>query len=182
MPRAVTRLALLPISVMFACLLAGIYGAIHDQISYTVAPSYYHDFKFIQFAIDPTLHNRLGASIVGWNASWWMGILIGLPIYVAGLFVRGHGEFCRAYLRAAMLVVLTALLIGLAALAFSFVLIDAQHLPTWMAGRSVGNPVAFARAGTMHNYSYLGGFVGLISGVVLMILAARKARRQRQGT
>lgn len=176
------RLLLLPISLVFACVLAGAYGAIHDQISYSVAPSYYHDFKFIQFAIDPTLHNRLGASIVGWNASWWMGILIGLPIYLVGLFVRGNGEFCRPYFRAALLVVLTALLIGLAALAFSFVLIDGQHLPSWMAGRSVENPVAFARVGTMHNWSYLGAFVGLIAGVVLIILAARDTRRPRQAT
>lgn len=171
-----TRLALLPISLAFACILAGAYGAVHDQISYTIAPSYYHDFKFIQFAIDPTLRNRLGASIVGWNASWWMGILIGSPIYIAGLFVRGISEFCRAYVRSAILVVSTAMLIGLAALAFSFVLIDEQHLPLWMAGRSVEDPVAFARAGTMHNYSYLGGFIGLIAGVVLMIAAARKTQ------
>ncbi|MEQ1783607.1 MAG: hypothetical protein ABMA14_19800 [Hyphomonadaceae bacterium] len=177
-----TRLALLPISLVFACVLAGAYGAVHDQISYTVAPSYYHDFKFIQFAIDPTLHNRLGASIVGWNGSWWMGILIGLPIYIVGLFVRGNGEFCRAYLLSALLVVLTALMIGLAALALSFLLIDVNHLPTWMTGRSVESPLAFARAGTMHNWSYLGGFVGLIAGVILMILAARKTRRERKTT
>jgi len=172
----VTRLALLPISLLFACVIAGAYGALHDQISYTIAPSYYHDFKFIQFAIDPALQNRLGASIVGWKASWWMGVLIGLPIYVAGLFVRGNGEFWRQYLRAAMLVVAIALLIGLGALALSFVLIDGHHVPASFAGRPIDDPVAFARVGMMHNFSYIGGFVGLICGVVQMILAARKAR------
>lgn len=124
-----TRLVLLPISLVFACVLAGAYGVIHDQISYTVAPSYYHDFKFIQFAIDPTLHNRLGASIVGWNASWWMGILIGLPIYAAGLLVPQNSEFCRHYVRAAIVVVITTLLIGLTALALSYVLIEEHRLP-----------------------------------------------------
>jgi hypothetical protein len=51
-----------------------------------------------------------------------------------------------------------------------------------MAGRSVENPAAFARVGTMHNWSYLGGFVGLITGVGLMIFAAREARRKREAT
>lgn len=105
-----------------------------------------------------------------------MGLLIGLPIYVAGLLIRRNNEFCRQYIRAAMLVVLTALLIGLVALGLSFVMIDEHHLPSWMTGRSVGNPVAFARAGMMHNYSYNGGLAGLISGLVLMVLAARNAR------
>lgn len=171
-----TRLALLPISLLFACVIAGAYGALHDQISYTIAPSYYHDFKFVQFAIDPALQNRLGASIVGWKASWWMGVLIGLPIYVAGLFVRGNGEFWRQYLRAAMLVVAIALLIGLGALALSFVLIDGHRVPASFAGRPIDDPAAFARVGMMHNFSYIGGFVGLICGVAQMILAARKAR------
>jgi hypothetical protein len=169
------RLALLPLALLFACMIAGAYGALHDQISYTVAPSYYHDFKFIQFAIEPALHNRLGASIVGWNASWWMGFLIGLPLYLVGLFVRNDGEFCRQYLRAAALVVATALLIGLAALAISFVLITEQSMPSWMAGRDVNDPVAFARAGMMHNYSYLGAVAGLAAAIILMIVSARKA-------
>ena len=172
------RLALLPISLVFACLVAGLYGAIHDQISYTVAPSYYHEFKFDQFAIDPDFRNRIGASIVGWNASWWMGLIIGLPIYFAGLFVRGNREFCIQYLRAAILVVLIALVIGLGALATSFVSIDESHLPTWMVGWSVSDPVAFARVGTMHNFAYIGGFVGLASGVIAMVWAAWTTRQR----
>ena len=171
-----TRLALFPLSLLFACIVAGVYGALHDQISYSVAPSYYHDFKFIQFAIDPTLHNRVGASIVGWNATWWMGLVIGLPIYVAGLFVKSNAEFVRQYVRVALLVVLIALAIGVGALVLSFALINAERLPTWMTGRPVSDPVAFARAGTMHNFSYLGGLVGLLAGVASMLWSPRKRR------
>ena len=78
------------------------------------------------------------------------------------------------------MVVLVALSIGLTALAFSFVLVDAQHMPTRMAGRVVEDPVAFARAGMMHNYSYLGGFIGLIAGIVFMGSTAGRTRRQRK--
>jgi hypothetical protein len=176
--KGLTRLALAPISLVFACVVAGLYGAVHDQISYTVAPSYYHDFKFIQFAIAPELHNRLGASIVGWSATWWMGLVIGLPLYLAGLFIRDDRAFARQYARAAFVVVLTALLIGLGALAFAFATISDDHLPTWMIDRPVTDPAAFARAGTMHNYSYIGGFVGLIIALVSMITAARQQAAQ----
>ena len=32
-----------------ASVIAGIYGIIHDQITYTVSPEYYMRFKFLQF-------------------------------------------------------------------------------------------------------------------------------------
>lgn len=171
---AFTRLALLPVSLAFACLVARLHGAIHDQISYTVAPSYYDDFKFIQFAIAPEFQNRIGASMVGWSATWWMGLLIGLPLYLAGLLIRDHRAFVRQYVRAAIIVVATALCIGVAALAFAFISINQDHLPFWMTDRVVADPVAFARAGTMHNYSYMGGFAGLILAFVATLIAAGK--------
>ena len=61
---------------------AGGYGAVHNHISYTVSPDYFHAFKFHQFGIPPELRGRVGASIVGWHASWWMGLFVGIPVPV----------------------------------------------------------------------------------------------------
>jgi len=48
--------------VLFAILLSGLYGIIHDQISYTVSPEYFTKFKFQQFGLDGmTLPNRVQA-------------------------------------------------------------------------------------------------------------------------
>jgi hypothetical protein len=41
----------IPILFVLACLFAGIYGALHNQISYSVAPEYFTQFKFIKFQI-----------------------------------------------------------------------------------------------------------------------------------
>ncbi|MFC2952954.1 hypothetical protein ACFOOP_13525 [Marinicaulis aureus] len=162
------KIMLFPILIAFACAVAGFYGALHNQISYTVSPSYFHDFKFDQFLIEPDLRNRLGASIVGWGASWWMGFLIGLPIYIMGLFVRGAGRFVKAFIKVASVVVVTTLFVGVTALGVSFLTVTEEMLPGWMQYFSVYDPVAFARAGTMHNFSYIGGIVGLFAGVAVM--------------
>jgi hypothetical protein len=162
----------------FACLLGAAYGAVHDQISYTVAPEYFHVFKFEQFWIDPAFHNRLGAAIVGVRASWWMGLLIGLPIGVIGLFARSHGDFVRTFARAAVVVVATTLLMGLGALGYAFITLSADNLPDWVEGWPLTDPVAFARAGTMHNFSYLGGGLGLIAGIVVMLIGVVASRRK----
>lgn len=60
-PRGVSmaKFALLPVLLAAGCLISGVYGALHDQISYTVSPEYFHAFKFRQFAIPPELQNRL---------------------------------------------------------------------------------------------------------------------------
>lgn len=172
-----TKLLLLPLAIIFACILAGLYGAIHNQISYSVSPDYFHEFKFAQFRIDAGFHNRFGASIVGWRASWWMGIILGLPIYFLGLFVRGTEQFIRAYLKAASPVVLVTFAIGVIALIISFFSISQSDLPNWVNGRNLSNPVAFSRAGTMHNFSYLGGFVGLVIGSLVIVREAWLSRR-----
>src|SRR5258708_14664894 len=88
------KLALLPLLLVSGCLIAGSYGALHNQISYTVSPEYFHAFKFGQFGIPNELRGRVGAAIVGWRASWWMGLIIGMPILLVGLTLPG----CKAYL------------------------------------------------------------------------------------
>ena len=106
--------------LLLGCLLAGCYGMMHNQISYTVSPEYFTKFKFRQFGIAPTLNERTGAAIVGWQASWWMGIAIGLFVIPAGMMI---------------------------------------------------DSVSFLRAGTMHNFSYLGGLLGIFTGLVVIYRA-----------
>jgi len=146
-------------------------------VCYTVSPEYFHEFKFKQFRIEPNLQNRFGASLVGWNASWWIGVIIGLPIYFSALFVRGNYQFIRVFLKSALVVVLVTLLLGIAALIFGYFSISETNLPNWMNGRDISNPVAFSRAGNMHNFSYLGGLLGLLSGLVFTAVSAWKSRR-----
>lgn len=171
------KLLLAPVLIFAAILLAGLYGACHNQISYTVSPGYFHEFKFIQFGIQPQLQNRLGAAIVGWQASWWMGLVIGLPIYLLCLAIRGTMAFVRVFLLAALVVVAITLLTGLGALFAGHLAIHDDHLPGWMAGRDVTDPVAFARAGLMHDFSYLGGLIGLAAGAFIVIRKALRSRR-----
>ncbi len=156
------------------CLTAGLYGMLHNQISYTVSPDYFHQFKFIQFRIDPAWQNRWGASLVGWHASWWMGLLIGIVIVPIGTIVPGTRPYVVAVLRAYGVVALTALVIGLGALAYAYATVD----PTTVGvvtrfEHPITDPVAFMRAGTMHNFSYLGGLLGIATGAYWLTLERR---------
>lgn len=169
MQQSLLKLTLLPILLAAGCLLAGLYGAVHDQLSYTVSPDYFHAFKFPMFQIPEHLHNRLGAALVGWRASWWMGVLIGVPVLLAGLPLPDWKSYLKHSLIAFAIVTLTALAIGLAALAYASLTITPENLPDYAYPKLVTDPVAFARVGTMHNFSYLGGFIGIVTAIGYLI-------------
>lgn len=168
------KLALVPVLFLIACLLAGLYGAVHNQISYTVSPEYFTQFKFHQFRIDNSIPERIGAAIVGWNAAWWMGIVIGTILIPFGLLIRGNANYFWAMIRVFGVVAVTTLIVGLAALAVAFIVVDtavAGEISRY--GNEMIDDVAFARAGTVHNFSYLGGLVGMITGGVTVFWQRR---------
>ena len=74
------KLALFPMLLAAACVVSGVYGAVHDRLSYTVSPDDFHRLVFHQFRIPVGLHTRAGAALVGWHATWWMGLFIGFPL------------------------------------------------------------------------------------------------------
>ena len=172
---------LFPILLVAACLVAGLYGALHNQISYTVSPDYFHAFKFDQFRIPSELHNRLGASLVGWYVSWWMGFLIGVPVLIVGLILPGWKLYLSRCLLAFAVVVVTALLVGLGALAYaSFTFGETPPDWFWYPSAAIDR-MAFARAGFMHDFSYLGGFLGILTASLYLIVERiRLWRRSRK--
>jgi hypothetical protein len=164
------KLALFPVLLAAACLIAGLYGALHNQISYTVSPDYFHALKFQQFDIPEHLQGRQGASIVGWYASWWMGLVIGIPVLLVGLILPRWQAYLSRCLIAFALVAATALLFGLGALLYAYLTISEASLSGYGFPAEVADKVAFIRAGTMHNFSYLGGLVGIVTGCVYLLV------------
>jgi hypothetical protein len=173
------KVALFPVLLIAACLTAGLYGAMHNQISYTVSPDYFHAFKFHQFDIPERLRGRVGASIVGWHASWWMGLLIGVPVLLVGLILPDWKVYLGRCLIAFGVVAGTALLVGLAALVYAYFALSEADLPGYSYPGQVTDKVAFARAGTMHNFSYLGGFLGIVTGSLYLIV--ERVRQTKRG-
>lgn len=110
--RRVEKAVLLPALLGAACLIAGTYGALHNQVSYTVSPDYFHAFKFRQFAVPAAHRDRWGAALAGWAASWWMGVLIGVPIIAPGVRLPGGRAFATRCLAGFALAAATAMAVG----------------------------------------------------------------------
>jgi MFS family permease len=173
------KLAPFPVLLMAGCVIAGLYGALHNQISYTVSPDYFHSFKFHQFRIPEHLRGRMGAAIVGWRASWWMGLVIGVPVLLVGLTLPGWKTYLSRCLVAFAVVAGTALFVGLVALAIASLTISDTSLPEYWYPDQTIDKTAYARAGTMHNFSYAGGLFGIITGSLYLVGERKRLVKRR---
>ncbi|MEJ6390737.1 hypothetical protein [Gymnodinialimonas ulvae] len=157
-----------------AALAAALFGAAHNQLSYSVGPTYFTAFKFDQFGIAGDVSPRLGAALVGVQASWWMGPLIGLPAFLYGLFAVPQARtYLAAGLGAIFVVVLLTTFGALTGLVGGMIAETTGLLDTYLTLRDGPTRSDFLRAGFMHDASYLGGALGLIAAIFPM----RRARK-----
>jgi len=157
-------------TIFFAILLAGLYGIIHDQITYSISPEYFTKFKYEQFRFDPTWFggHRQTVAIIGFLATWWMGLLIGFIIGTVGLSSKDYKIMRRSILSALVIVIVTAIFFG--SLGFFW---GKYHLTrtgvSWWLPVNLIDKNNFIIVGSIHNFSYLGGIAGLLLAIIFMI-------------
>jgi hypothetical protein len=154
---------------------AVVYGILHDQVTARVCVEYFTIGHPPVFDTDsPTL---LG---LGWGiiATWWAGLLLGIPLAIAARAGRRPKRSVRSLVRpiATLLLIMAvcALLAGIA----GFILgsIEALVLVEPMASRVPHDRhVRFLAAGGAHLASY---FVGFVGGIVVIARVWRSRGRR----
>jgi hypothetical protein len=151
--------------LLLSVIAAGLFGALHDQISYTVSPEYFTKFKFVQFAwLGSTLPARVRAAEIGFLASWWMGIPLGLLTGLAGFIHADAARMRRALLLSLPVITGFTLLFALTGLILGFLKtaeLDLADYPERFIPPDLDEPRRFICAGTMHNFAYLGGALSI---------------------
>lgn len=152
-------------------LIGGLYGILHDQLTYTISPEYFTKFKFYQFglmdigneAIFP--NPRIEVSYVGFMATWWMGLPIGIIIGLFGLIHKDNIHMFLSTLKAIIVTILVAFLTGIIGLAYGKFYLANIGVNWWLPSNLIDTE-NFIAVGSMHNFSYIGGLTGLITGVI----------------
>jgi len=189
------KIIALLLTLLIAPFIGGIYGIIHDQITYTISPEYYTKFKFIQFGLadwgmgqnigtqeTPEIklnRPRLGASIVGFLATWWVGMFIGIILGLIGLIHKNGKEMFKITMKACVLTIIIALVTGLIGLVYGKMVL-ANNPPNWFLPDNLSHQANFISVGSMHNFSYLGGLIGMIVGITYSIRKRFKGAEKKQ--
>ena len=173
------KLAVFAAFLVLAVLTAGAFGALHDQISYTVSNEYFTKFKFFQFhLLDPEVPERLRAATVGVLASWWMGIPLGLLAGAAGFLQPTASQMLKALLLSLAVITGFTLLVALAGLVYGYsrtTNLDLHNYAGWFIPQNLVHPRNFICAGYMHNSAYLGGVLAIPVAWAFHIYYRRRA-------
>lgn len=170
--------------VFLSPLIAGAYGIVHDQMTYSISPEYYTKFKFIQFGIydfgemSVLSHARLYATLVGFIATWWMGPPIAFVLGCVGMLHTDSKKMFRVTMKALFVTMIVAFLTGLLGLAIGKFYLASSGVSWWLPDL-LKDKASFIAVGSMHNFSYLGGLTGLIAGIIYS-LKQRTAGRTTQ--
>jgi len=165
-------LAQLPAMIGYAgagAVLAGLYGIVHDEITYSISPEYFTRLKFFQFDYaDFGLPPRLFVAEIGVLATWWVGFFAAW--FLARITVPAFPP--RVALRHTMRGFAVVFLFGLGAAIVGFVLgvvpgfrSDDAAWKDLALALGVSDLPAFVRVAYIHNASYLGGLIGLIVAI-----------------
>ena len=156
-------------------LIAGAYGVIHDQITYTLSAEYFTNFKFIQFDYaDPRyafgLGNRWFVAVIGFLATWWVGAIAGWSLGRCSVMRDGTMLPIATVLRCFGLMIVSSAVCA----AVGYFIGSLAKPPDYGVG-SWETSMAFDRVGMLHNGSYLGAVAGLVISIILVL----RERNQR---
>ena len=173
------KILTLALIISLAPAIGGLYGVIHDQLTYTISPEYYTKFKFYQFglldignkAIFP--NPRVEVSIVGFLATWWMGLPIGLILGLVGLIHKDSKQMLVVTMKAIVITIIIAFLTGLIGLMFGKFYLADTGVNWWLPDNLIDKE-NFIAVGSMHNFSYLGGLTGLVAAIIYSVRQKRK--------
>jgi hypothetical protein len=164
-------------TIFISAILAGLYGIIHDQVTYSISTEYFTKFKYIQFGLDTSRFggDRQTVAVIGFLATWWIGIIIGLGLGLTGLIYSDHKAMRRAIKRGIVLVFCVAVLTGFVGYFYGKLHLVKTGVSWWLPDNLVSKD-DFIVVGSIHNFSYLGGLLGLISGIIYLIMQ-KKAKQ-----
>jgi hypothetical protein len=153
-------------------IVAGLYGVLHDQVTYAISPEYFTKLKFQQFAYaDFGLGDRVLVAVIGFLATWWVGFLAAWFLARRYLPNQPRATAYRQIRRGFLCVFGAALICGAGGFAYGLWRGPAADYSSWdfaFARFEIIDRWAFVRVAYIHNTGYLGGLLGLIVALVTM--------------
>ena len=168
------KLGLMPLMFGIAFLgaiVAGVYGILHDQITYSISPEYFTKLKFIQFRYaNFGFPARILVSEVGFLATWWVGFIsawflarIAVPAWPAKIALQ------RSLAGFSIIFLLAFTAGGVGSVLGAHHSNDYSHWQDLCSILGVTDIPAFVRVAYIHNAGYIGGFIGLVVAVLFLL-------------
>lgn len=166
------------IIIILSVITGSLYGILHDQLTYSISEEYYTKFKFIQFGLASEEYQysiykpRVLVIITGIIATWWVGLIFGISLGVL-TFIKclSWKLMFQSFFKTLLIVLFITTLIGLLGLAYGFLFFNDSFFLNQF--QNIEFKRNFYAVGTMHNFSYFGGLLGLLVGIFFQLKSKR---------
>ena len=164
------KFGVLTATIFISIILAGIYGIIHDQITYSISPEYFTKFKYQQFGFEPAWFggHRQTVAVIGFLATWWMGLFIGTLLGLTGLIFSNHTIMRNSIINGIKVVFVTAMLFAVIGFFWGKYHLIKTGVDWWLPDDLISKN-RFIIVGSIHNFSYSGGIAGILFGITYLV-------------
>ena len=149
-------------------LVAGAYGVIHDQVTYSISPEYFTRLKFAQFHYaNFGFPPRVFVAEIGFLATWWVGFCSAW--FMARITVPSFPPSVTFRHNARGILVIIAFAFAASIVGYALGLMHGPDYSGWedlAFARKITDVPSFARVAYIHNSSYLGGLIGLVAAII----------------
>jgi hypothetical protein len=159
-------------------LIAGCFGILHDQITYTISPEYFTRMKFDQFRrVDFGFPPRVFVAEIGFLATWWVGLIAAW--FLARIALPKFESPGKRVMQAMVVIVGITILSG----AFGYFAGPGLlgNRPGWhdaLDSFGVVDATAFNRVAGIHLGSYAGAMVGWLTMMAAFVMRPGTASLQ----
>jgi len=161
-------------------LLAGFYGAAHDQITYSISPEYFTRVKFLQFHYaDFGSPPRIFAAEIGFLASCWVGFFAAWFLARVTVPAFSKSTVRQHMLKGFGIIFGLTLAGGIVGFVWGALRIRSD-LSAWQIvceKLSVADVPHFVEVAFIHNGSYAGAILGFLIALAWIAWRTRRLRR-----
>ena len=161
--------------IIISPLIAGLYGIIIDEFSYTVSGDFFTKFRFLQYNYPPTA-GRYEVAVMGWKNNWILGFFVGIPLAIVGLL---HKEDSKIFLYILKSFLITLIVAAFTSLAGFFVgkYFLTKEVANWNLPENISDPDTFMAIETMNNFSFMGATIGMLLAILWQMERRKKDQK-----
>ena len=163
-------------------ILAGTYGVLHDQVTFSIGPEYFTKLKFEQFHYaDFGLGERVFVSFIGFLATWWVGFIIAWFLSRRLFPNQPRATAYRQIFTGFAIVFACGIFAGTGGYLYGVLRGPDSDYSAWLPicrRFEINDTWAFVRVAYIHNASYLGGLAGFI--ISLIVVRPKNSARPRK--
>jgi len=150
-------------------LLAGVYGALYDQVTYSISPEFFIKMRFTSLNVAEPTNIRWEVAKIGFQNAWRVGFLLGLVLSLTSFIHPSLKNRIKFTLQGFGI----SLFLGLIFAFLAYLFVESSVLTDPLTP-SILDKQAYRKVELMNNYSHVGAIIGMFLGIGWQILKTRK--------